>query len=166
VSPHLSGRSSKERGHHIVGGIAISLIGLIITVTCRTSRIQYAGLCILLFGSYVAAPLTIAWLSGNTPEPGKRSLILGVNGFGNFAGVIGSQLYKKRYAPRYLLPFFVTLGFVAAALAGYIAYRFTLKAVNKRKQDMLTGMSIEEIDAERVDDTRYADRKFTFMYGL
>jgi MFS family permease len=157
---------SKERGCHIVIGIAISLVGLVITVACHTSQIQYAGLCILLFGSYIAAPLTIAWLSGNTPEPGKRSLVLGVNGFGNLAGVIGSQLYKKRYAPRYLLPFYATLGFVAAALAGYTAYRFTLNAVNKRKQAILADMSIEEIHAERVDDARYADRKRTFMYGL
>lgn len=27
-------------------------------------------------------------------EPGKRSLVLGVNGWGNLAGVIGSQLYR------------------------------------------------------------------------
>jgi hypothetical protein len=135
-------------------------------VICHTSQFQYTGLCILLFGSYIAAPLTIAWLSGNTPEPGKRSLILGVNGFGNLAGVIGSQLYKGRYAPRYLLPFYVTLGFVAAALAGYIAYRFSLKAVNKRKEAILADMSIDEVRAERADDKRYADRKWTFMYGL
>jgi MFS family permease len=157
---------SKERGYHIVIGIAISLVGLIITVTCHTSQVQYAGLCILLFGSYIAAPLTIAWLSGNTPEPGKRSLILGVNGFGNLAGIIGSQVYKKRYAPRYLLPFYVTLSFVAAALVGYIAYRFTLKAVNKRRQAILADMSVEEVHEERADGTRYADRKWTFRYGL
>lgn len=108
----------------------------------------------------------MAWLSGNTPEPGKRSLVLGVNGFGNFAGVIGSQLYKKRYAPNYLLPFYVTLGFIAAALVGYIAYRFTLEATNKHKKAMLAGKSAEEIQAERADKTRYADRKWTFLYGL
>jgi hypothetical protein len=131
-----------------------------------TSGTKYAGLCVLLLGSYIAAPLTVAWLSGNTPEPGKRSLVLGVNGFGNLAGVIGSQLYKKRYAPNYLLPFYVTLGFVAAALAGYTAYRFTLKTVNRRKQAILEDKTIDEIYSERLDNTRYADRKWTFIYGL
>jgi hypothetical protein len=66
----------------------------------------------LTFGSYVSAPLTAAWLSGNTPgmqfldhfilkggtniyiEPGKRSLVLGMNGFGNLAGIIGSELFQ------------------------------------------------------------------------
>jgi hypothetical protein len=135
-------------------------------VKSDTSQAKYAGLCVLLLGSYIAAPLTVAWLSGNTPEPGKRSLVLGVNGFGNLAGVIGSQLYKKRYAPNYLLPFYVTLGFVAAALSGYAAYRFTLKAVNRRKQAILEGKTIDEIYSERMDNTRYADRKWTFIHGL
>jgi hypothetical protein len=149
-------------------GISISLVGLIITVACNTIHVHYAyaGLCILLFGSYIAAPLTIAWLSGNTPEPGKCSLVLGVNGFGNLAGVIGAQLYKKRFAPNYLIPFYVTLGFVAVALVGYITYRYILEAVNKRRKAIVENMSIEELLAERTLDTRYADRKLTFTYGL
>jgi dolichol kinase len=63
----LSSDHRKERGRHIVAGISISLIGLVITVTTETLGVKYAGLCILLFGSYVSAPLTMAWLSGNTP---------------------------------------------------------------------------------------------------
>lgn len=162
----LSSDHRKERGYHIVVGIFISLIGLVVTVICKTNRAKYVGLCVLLFGSYIAAPLTVAWLSGNTPEPGKRSLVLGVNGFGNLAGVIGSQLYKKRYAPKYLLPFYVTLGFIASALVGYTAYRFTLEAANRHKKAILAGKSVEEIHVERADNTRYADRKWTFLYGL
>ncbi|KAF1828705.1 major facilitator superfamily transporter [Decorospora gaudefroyi] len=156
----------KERGYHIIAGISISLIGLIITVTANSHGTQYAGLCILLFGSYISAPLTVAWLSGNNPEPGKRSLVLGVNGFGNLAGVIGSQLYKKEHAPRYLLPFYATLGFVVAALVGYTAYRFILRAANARKLRIAAGKSAEDYEAERLDRTRYADAKWTFIYGL
>jgi len=91
---------------------------------------------------------------------------MGVNGFGNLAGVIGSQLYKKQYAPRYLTPFYATLGFVAAALVGYAAYRCILKRVNKRKLKLMEGKSEEQIEAERLDETRYADAKWTFLYGL
>jgi hypothetical protein len=158
--------NSKERGYHILGGLTIALIGLIITVTVHRNGAKYAGLCILLFGSYVSAPLTVAWLSGNTPEPGKRALVLGVNGFGNLAGVIGSQLFRKSYAPKYLVPFYATLGFVAVAILGYTAYRFTLAAVNKRRQARLDRMTYEEIVLESTSDKRYADKKITFIYGL
>jgi hypothetical protein len=162
----LSSDHKKERGYHIIAGIAISLLGLIITVTVYSHSAKYAGLCILLFGSYISAPLTVAWLSGNNPEPGKRSLILGVNGFGNLSGVIGSQLYKKHYAPRYLVPFYATLGFVAASLGGYVGYRLILRAVNARKVGWIEGRSDEEVEIERLSGERYADAKMTFGYGL
>lgn len=135
-------------------------------MTTSGNGARYVGLCILLFGSYVSAPLTVAWLAGNTPEPGKRALVLGVNGFGNLSGVIGSQLFRKSYAPKYLIPFYGTLGFIAVALVGYVAYRFTLAAVNKRRQAKLDRMTPEEIELERASDKRYADKKITFIYGL
>jgi hypothetical protein len=99
-------------------------------------------------------------------EPGKRSLILGITGFGNLSGVIGSQLYRKAYAPKYLVPFYATLGFVAAALIGYVAYRFILEAVNMRKIKWLERKSSEEVEAETLNAERYADAKMTFVYGL
>ena len=162
----LSSDHRRERGYHILGGLLVALIGLIITVTTNSNGGKYAGLCILLFGSYVSAPLTVAWLSGNTPEPGKRALVLGVNGFGNLSGVIGSQLFRKSYAPKYLIPFYATLAFIAVALLGYLAYRFTLATVNKRRQAKLDRMTPEEVSFERTSDKRYADKKVTFIYGL
>lgn len=155
-----------ERGYHIFVSLVICLVGLIVTVTVSSNGGKYAGLCVLTFGSYVSAPLTIAWLSGNTPEPGMRALVLGVNGFGNFAGVIGSQLYQSKYSPGYKLPFYATLGFVATALIGYLSYRFSLAAVNKRRHRKLQGMTTEEVEYERSNDTRYSDKKLTFTYGL
>lgn len=168
-----------------MGGILIALVGLIATVTVESHAGKYAALCVLLLGSYVAAPLTVAWLSGNNPgmdlslalhcklanpfgctEPGKRAIVLGANGFGNLAGVIGAQLYRDRYKPNYRLPFYVTLGFVAAALVGYLSYRFMLVRVNRRKIEILRHKTSEDIERERVDSTRYADRKWTFIYGL
>ncbi|OIW26182.1 MFS general substrate transporter [Coniochaeta ligniaria NRRL 30616] len=156
----------QERGYHIVASIGIGLIGLIVTVTAQTQGGKYAGLCVLLFGCYVSAPLTIAWLAGNTPEPGKRSLVLGVNGFGNLAGVIGSQVYSAKYAPSYHVSFYVTLGFVAASFVGYLALRFTFAAVNRHKRALLAQMTQEEIEEERRSTARYGDKKHTFIYGL
>lgn len=58
---------SKERGFHIIGGLVICLVGLIGTVTILDNTGRYVALCVLLLGSYITAPLTVAWLSGNTP---------------------------------------------------------------------------------------------------
>ena len=67
---------------------------------------------------------------------------------------------------RLVTPFYATLGFVATALIGYIAYRNTLQAVNEKKLRIMAGKTPEEIQEERLDTTRYADRKWTFIYGL
>ncbi|KAH8815978.1 major facilitator superfamily domain-containing protein [Xylogone sp. PMI_703] len=163
----LSSDRVKERGFHILVGLSICLIGLIITVTTvKHNPSRYAGLCIMTFGSYVSAPLTAAWLSGNTPEPGKRSLVLGFNGFGNLAGIIGSELFQPKYAPRYLIPFYVTLGFIATSMMGYLAYRYSLLAVNKWRQKKMEGWTQEGKEAEYTSNNRYGDKKYTFVYGL
>ncbi|KAK4228688.1 high-affinity nicotinic acid transporter [Podospora fimiseda] len=123
----------RERGYHIVGALMIALVGLVGLITSRSNAGKYAALCIFIFGSYVPPPLTAAWLSNNTPAGGKRALAIGINGWGNLAGVVGSQLYRTEYAPEYKLPLFVTLGFIGVALPGYLGYRCMLQAVNKRR---------------------------------
>lgn len=75
-------------------------------------------------------------------------------------------MYRPKYRPGYKIPFYGTLAFVAAALAGYVAYRFTLAHVNARKMRTISEKTAEEIDFERIDDARYADKKWTFIYGL
>ncbi|KAH7161605.1 major facilitator superfamily domain-containing protein [Dactylonectria macrodidyma] len=162
----LSSDHRQERGYHIMGGVLIAIVSLVLVVTVTSCTGKYVALCILLSGIYVSAPLTVAWLSGNTPEPGKRSLVLGVNGFGNLGGVIGAQLYRSRFAPGYQVPFYATMGFLVVAFVGYLMYRFTLAAVNKRKRALLATMTEVEIEHERLNDRRYADKKLAFMYGL
>ena len=88
-------------------------------------------------------------------EPGKRSLVLGVNGWGNLAGVIGSQLYRPEWAPEYMLPFYTTLGFMIVALLGYLACRCMLAVANDKKLMILSGMTKEDIERERTGTARY-----------
>lgn len=115
----------------------------------------------LIFRAY-----STVWLTKIATEPGKRALVIGVNGFGNLSGVIGSQLFSAKYAPRYLVPFYATLGFIAFALAGYIGYRFLLQAVNRYRARKIASWSPQEIEYERVNDTRLGDKKYTFVYSL
>ncbi|KAJ5625310.1 hypothetical protein N7510_001619 [Penicillium lagena] len=156
----------KERGYHTISGLMVCLIGLIMVITIEQDKGRYAALCILLLGSYITPSLTMAWLSGNTPAPGKRSLVIGVNGFGNLAGVIGSQLFRSQYGPTYLVPLHATLGFIAFSLVGYTAYRFTLHAVNKYRIRKMSTWSELDIENERDNEVRLGDKKYTFIYSL
>ncbi|KAJ5454872.1 uncharacterized protein N7458_005828 [Penicillium daleae] len=155
-----------ERGYHAIAGLVTSMIGLIVIITVDQNTGRYVALCVLLAGSYITPSLTMAWLSGNTPAPGKRALVIGVNGVGNLAGVIGAQLFRSNYGPTYLVPLHATLGFVGFALVGYAAYRFTLRAVNNHRARKISMWSELDFENERLDDTRLGDKKYTFVYSL
>lgn len=93
-------------------------------------------------------------------------MVLGVNGFGNLAGVIGSQIFRSSFAPRYLVPFYATLGFISFALIGFIAYRCMLDEVNKYRARKMAQWSSVDIENERSDERRLGDKKYSFVYSL
>jgi len=157
-----------ERSIHILSGITVVIIGMILAIVLPLSDVQarYGGIVVLLSGTFVAAPITVAWLAGNTPEPGKRTFVLGINGWGNLGGIIGSELFDPKYGPDYHFPLKVTAGLIGVAWLGYAAYHFELKFANKYKAKKIAQMTPEEIEDESVNDKRYADRKYTFVYSL
>ncbi|KAI7547219.1 MFS general substrate transporter, partial [Hortaea werneckii] len=86
---------SRQRIVPILYGLGLLLIGLTATILSGQERytLRYLSLCVLLSGSFIASPLSVAWLTNNTPEPGKRAILLGINGWGNLAGVFSSLLF-------------------------------------------------------------------------
>ncbi len=157
-----------NRVYHILISLSILMVGLIITVTLPLQNIgaRYAGLVILLAGTFTVSPITTSWLAGNTPEPGKRTVVIGLNGWGNLAGVIGAEIFLSKYGPTYVYPLKITLAMVAVAFVGFAGNAAVLMFVNKYKARKVAAMQSEEIEEEIRSDKRYADKKWTFVYGL
>jgi hypothetical protein len=163
--PHLCGavtlyffaRYSDEhriRLRPILSGLVIMVVGLMLAVLLPMSWTipRYLALNVLLSGTYVASPLTVAWISGNTPSPGKRALLLGINGWGNLAGVMSAILFKPKYADAgYIIPFWWTLLCVALAAVGYILFLRRLMIENETRQMILRNWSEEDVELERVE---------------
>ncbi|KAF1958641.1 MFS general substrate transporter [Byssothecium circinans] len=158
----------RERTLHILAGLLLVMIGLIMafSIPLNYPAARYGGIIVLISGTFIAAPITVAWLSGNTPEPGKRAIVLGINGWGNLGGVVGSELFLARYGPSYIFPLKTTTGLVAISLVGYAAYYFELRMWNKYKAKHIASMTPKEIEEENTNDVRYADKKWTFVYGV
>ncbi|KAJ9295876.1 hypothetical protein DTO217A2_8938 [Paecilomyces variotii] len=131
---------SQQRILPILCGLGLIALGLIMTLAMsftssssvpNKALAQYLSLCLLLSGSFVPSPLTVAWLSGNIPQPGKRAIILGVNGWGNLAGVLAAFLFAPRWrGNEYRVPLFVTLGFVVFSFLGFLGLEFMLIQLN------------------------------------
>ncbi|KAI4728778.1 MFS general substrate transporter [Aureobasidium sp. EXF-10728] len=153
----------KTRLIPILYGLAILLAGLAATVALptRAYRLRYLALTVLLSGSFVASPLTVAWLSNNIPQPGKRAIVLGINGWGNFAGVISSMLFAPRFAEDgYIIPFYVTLSCVLTSFVGYLAFRALVVAENHRRNRIVAGWDDEEVKREAMfGDGAVVERK-------
>lgn len=144
---------SHQRLVPILWGLGVLLIGLIMTVMAPMSdySLRYASLCILLSGSFVASPLTVAWLSNNTPEPGKRAILLGINGWGNLAGILSALLFTPAdESTGYVRPFIVTFICVVAAFAGFIAFWILLVRENKWREDVMKGWTEGEREREEL----------------
>jgi hypothetical protein len=140
----------------ILCGLAIMVTGLVLVVALPTTVAwavpRYIALNVLLSGTFIASPLTVAWISGNTPSPGKRALLLGINGWGNLAGVISAFLFDPKYEDSgYIVPFWWTLACVSAAAGGYVLLWRNLKAENARREEILDKWDDEEIEREKVD---------------
>jgi hypothetical protein len=90
----------KERSFHVVFGMALGVIGCIVMAVSTGNALRYAFAHICMAGIFVGGPLLAVWLAGNTPWKGTRSVMLGVNGWSNIAGVIAGQIFKSQYAPR------------------------------------------------------------------
>lgn len=135
----------------IFWSLGLLLIGLTLTLLAPISNyiLKYIALCVLLSGSFVASPLTVAWLSDNTPEPGKRAILLGINGWGNLAGVFSALLFTPADAAEgYIRPFVTTFICVLAAFVGFITFRILLVRENKWRDNITTSWS----EGERVSE--------------
>jgi hypothetical protein len=140
----------------VLSGLAIMLAGLtaVIVLPASWAVPRYVALNILLSGTYVASPLTVAWISGNTPSPGKRALLLGINGWGNLAGVVAALLFRPSYADSgYIVPMGWTLVSVGLSAIGFVFFLRKQRAENATRRKILSGWSDEAIEMERLEGT-------------
>src|SRR5690349_9932909 len=80
--------------------MVLGMVGCIVMATSNETKLRYGFTLVCMSGVFAGGPLIAVWLAGNTPWKGTRSVILGVNGWSNLAGVIAGQIFKSRYAPR------------------------------------------------------------------
>lgn len=80
--------------------MSLGIVGCIVMATSVDTQLRYGFAHVCMAGVFAGGPLLAVWLAGNTPDKNTRSVIMGVNGWSNIAGVIAGQIFKSRYAPR------------------------------------------------------------------
>ncbi|KAH9846723.1 MFS general substrate transporter [Lenzites betulinus] len=118
----------KMRAPFVFGGILLTFIGFAINISDVRVGVKYAGTYLIVIGAYEAAPMMIAWcvltptpprvaeeahplttdtrssrLGNNTVGHYKRGIGIGLQVMiGNIGGLVASNTYRVRDAPRYV----------------------------------------------------------------
>jgi MFS family permease len=164
ISVYISDRFH-ERSLVICGSMLVALIGFIVLTVSSNNALRYGFLHICLAGASNISPLMAAWLTDNTPDSGTRSIIIGINGYSNLAGVIAGQLFKTKYAPSYQYPLKVTMVLVIIGMVGFGSLRVVYMWTNRSRARKVENWTADDFETERRNSERRGDQKLSFVYG-
>ncbi|GHJ88189.1 hypothetical protein NliqN6_4591 [Naganishia liquefaciens] len=131
----LSDRTGK-RAIFLIFWSFMAVIGYILLITIPLSRPGGLYFAVFLTIGSIAPCIatTIVFAAGNFGNHYKKAVSMGmVFSFGNSGGIVASQVYQSKYAPRFVTAHSVTLGFCAMTCICAIILFFGLRRENARR---------------------------------
>jgi hypothetical protein len=128
----------KKRAPFAIGSSVLAIIGYIILITNKhpTKRpgVSYVGVFFAAAGIYPSTALALAWPANNVSGQTKRAVVGAMQiSIGNLGAVLGTQLYRPKTAPRYLLGHGFALGYLVANVAVSATIWWYLERENKKR---------------------------------
>ncbi|XXH05562.1 hypothetical protein Hte_011994 [Hypoxylon texense] len=152
----------RERGFHVAMSILVSLVGYVILFTVDTSdtAVLYFAMFLCTIGAYPSTPIGSAWTVSNIPNLNARAFTSGVYiAAGNCAGLLSSNIYLTREAPRYITSLRVNVAMCVVGALINVGYSLWMRWENRRRDRVYgpVGVSVEGIESTR-------DPRFRFQY--
>jgi hypothetical protein len=132
----------RHRYSFIMGGIILATIGYIILLAqgpvegpgALPYSVRYMAVFFVVSGIYITQPISIVWLTNNMGGHYKRAFGTATQiGIGNVGGIIGSNIYLTKQAPRFWTGYGTALAMLwFCALMSTILY-FGMIAENKKR---------------------------------
>ncbi|SCU93811.1 LADA_0G05028g1_1 [Lachancea dasiensis] len=137
---------TRVRSVFIMIGVAVTLIGFVVFGCIDTQShlgAAYFSCFLMTTGSSVSSVLTSTWYNNNTPNENRRVVLSAVGvPLANAAGLISTNIFREKDAPKYLPALGITAGFGGAAIlliAGILCYMiFDNRRRNKTQGVQLT----------------------------
>ncbi|KAK7191745.1 hypothetical protein DPSP01_008022 [Paraphaeosphaeria sporulosa] len=154
-----------ERSLIAAAAMFASCIGYIGLIASHSNKVRSGFLFIVMIGSGTIPPIAAAWLTDNTPEKATRSVMMGIFGWNNVAGVIAGQIYGSQYGPSYRVSASATLGIVLLGCFGFIGSRILYMRENKKRKAEIANWNEERFEEEKTNFERRGHEKEYFMFG-
>lgn len=116
---------------------SVGFIGLLATPHPKYPGLTYGWLFFITGGLYPPVITMASWLGNNLAPTWKRSvgIALGIS-LANSGGIVGSNIYIAKQAPRYWLGYGFSLGCVVVAILATFTLRFAYKSANRARDKM------------------------------
>jgi len=93
---------TRLRAPFIIAGSSLAIVGYIILITSHRAGVSYAGTIIAATGIYAATAIVLSWPANNVSGQTKRATANAMQlSIGNLGAVIGTQLYRPIWSPRF-----------------------------------------------------------------
>jgi predicted MFS family arabinose efflux permease len=95
---------TKRRAPFIIGSSALAIVGYVILITSHQPGLSYAGTILAAGGIYSAIAVVLSWPANNVSGQTKRATATAMQiSIGNLGAVMGTQLYRPIWGPRYFV---------------------------------------------------------------
>ncbi|ORX93929.1 major facilitator superfamily domain-containing protein [Clohesyomyces aquaticus] len=162
----------QARSPFIIAGYCIAVIGFIAQLAIPHPRypgLTYGFLFPVAAGLYCPFICLVGWIANNLAPSSKRAvgmaLLIAV---GNMGGIMGSNIYLAREAPKYRTGFGVSLVMACLAIIATLVLRWGYTRENNRRAKEMSEHTDEEIKARYTDQEMLdlGDRSPFFRYTL
>lgn len=138
---------------------------ILATISNTNTAVLYFAMFLCTMGAYPGTPIGAAWTLDNIPNLNARALTSGIFvAVGNCGGILSSNMYFAREAPRYMTCLLVNIAFSAVLAVASVAYTLWMRWENRRRDamygpsdtDTATTVSTEAINSSRDPRFRFA----------
>jgi sugar phosphate permease len=160
------------RSPWIIAGYSIAVLGFIAQLAIPHPRypgLTYGFLFPVAAGLYCPFTCLVSWIGNSLAPSSKRAvgmaLLISV---GNMGGIMGSNIYLSREAPKYTTGFSASLAMCCAAILMTLVLRWAYARENKKKDAMLAELGEAAIRAKYTDNElmNMGDKSPFFRYTL
>jgi MFS family permease len=152
-----------RRAPFILASSSLAIIGYIILLTnpdpTHRPGVSYAGTFFAAAGIYPSTALVLSWPANNVSGQTKRATANAMQiSIGNLGAVIGTQLYRPKWLPRYFVGHGTALGYMCANIVVVLTIWWVLSRENKRREALEAQGGLQTVDEDEWkgdDDVRW-----------
>ena len=104
MSAAVLAEKTKRRAPFIIASSSFAIIGYILLIASSRPGVSYAGTVIAAGGIYSATAVVLSWPANNVSGQTKRATANAMQiSIGNLGAIMGTQLYRAEWAPRFFV---------------------------------------------------------------